>query len=164
VGGADSGSLRVCRLSRILRSRRRIILDCRVIDIGTLREKVTFSFHSWFFIQGQLISISIHPELKKFGPSARGWLYIQLSNFPSHYLVLVIADDEFRYALISVETPPDTIYGNFIMKDIGWLDIRRLHGENVVVPAQPEQPDTRTTGQKRKRDVGDEGKEKGKPG
>lgn len=63
-----------------------------------------------------------------------------------------------------METPPDTIYGNFIMKDIGWLDIRRLHGENVVVPAQPEQPDARTTGQKRKRDVGDEGKEKGKPG
>jgi mediator of RNA polymerase II transcription subunit 14 len=136
-------------------------LDCRVIDIGTLREKVTLSFTRGFSYRAL---ISIYSELKKFGPSARGWLYIQLSNFPSHYLVLVIADDEFRYALISVETPPDTIYGNFIMKDIGWLDIRRLHGENVVVPAQPEQPDSRTTGQKRKRDVGDEGKEKGKPG
>ncbi|KIM78797.1 hypothetical protein PILCRDRAFT_75151, partial [Piloderma croceum F 1598] len=93
---------------------------------------------------------------------ARGWLYIQLSNFPSHYLVLVIADDEFRYALISVELLSDTMYANLIMKDIGWLDIRRIHGENVVVPAQPEQPEART-GQKRKRDVGDEGKEKGRP-
>jgi hypothetical protein len=111
------------------------------------------------FHSGHLLYLS---ELKKLGPSARGWLYIQLSNFPSHYLVLVIADDEFRYALISVEVLSETMYANLIMKDIGWLDIRRIHGENVVVPTQPEQPEART-GQKRKRDIGDEGKEKGRP-
>ena len=54
------------------------------------------------------------------------------------------------------------MYANLIMKDIGWLDIRRIHGENVVVATQPEGPEART-GQKRKRDAGDEGKEKGRP-
>jgi mediator of RNA polymerase II transcription subunit 14 len=61
-----------------------------------------------------------------------------------------------------VEVLSETMYANLIMKDIGWLDIRRIHGENVVVPTQPEQPEART-GQKRKRDIGDEGKEKGRP-
>src|ERR1700734_4213591 len=101
-------------------------------------------------------------EIQKFGPSARGWLYIQLSNFPRHYLVLVITDDEFRYALISVEVLSETMYANLIMKDIGWLDIRRIHGEDVVVPAQSGQREARS-GQKRKREVNDEEKNAGRP-
>ena len=59
-------------------------------------------------VPSQLTSLPL--ELQKFGASARGWLYIQLLNFPSHYLVLVITDDEFRYALISVEVLTETMY------------------------------------------------------
>ncbi|KDQ53591.1 hypothetical protein JAAARDRAFT_39281 [Jaapia argillacea MUCL 33604] len=74
-------------------------------------------------------------ELQKLGPAARGTLYIQLSRFPNHYLVLVITDEEFRYALISVEVLTDTMYANMVMKDIGWLDVKKIHGEDAVVVA-----------------------------
>ena len=60
-----------------------------------------------------------------------------------------------------MEVPPDTIYANLIMKDIVWLDIRRIHGEDVV-PAEPEQPEA-GSGQKRKRDVGGDRKDTGRP-
>jgi mediator of RNA polymerase II transcription subunit 14 len=77
-------------------------------------------------------------EIQKLGPSARGMLYIQLANFPSHYLVLVITDEEFRYALISVDVLSESMYANMVMKDIGWLNIRRIHGDDVVVSPLPE--------------------------
>jgi mediator of RNA polymerase II transcription subunit 14 len=73
-------------------------------------------------------------------------------------LVLVITDDEFRYALISVEELSETMYANLIMKDIGWLDVRRIHGEDIVVSAQPGQPEARN-GQQRKRNGGDDRKD-----
>jgi mediator of RNA polymerase II transcription subunit 14 len=75
-------------------------------------------------------------EIQKLGPATRGVLYIQLSSFPSHYLVLVITDEEFRYALISVEVLTDTMYANMIMQDIGWLDVRRIHGEDIIISPQ----------------------------
>src|ERR1700731_1654240 len=47
-------------------------------------------------------------ELLKLGPAARGTLFVQLSNFPDYYLVLVITDEDFRYALISVKAHTDS--------------------------------------------------------
>lgn len=73
-----------------------------------------------------LISVS---EIQKLGPAARGTMYIQLANFPTHYLVLVLTDEEFRYALISTKMLSDTMFGNMIMEDIGWLDVRRIRGD-----------------------------------
>ena len=93
-------------------------------------------------------------EIQKLGPLARGMMYIKLSNFPSHYLVLVITEEDFRYALISVKVLPDSMYGNMIMEDIGWLDVRRIRGEkgpsDIVVGLHVEDPQV---GQKRKRDA-----------
>lgn len=62
-----------------------------------------------------------------------GLLYIQLANFPTHYLVLVITDQDFRYALISAKVLPGTMYTEMIMGDIGWLDVRRIHGDELVI-------------------------------
>ncbi|KAH7915167.1 mediator complex subunit MED14-domain-containing protein [Hygrophoropsis aurantiaca] len=96
-------------------------------------------------------------ELQKLGPSARGMMYIQLSNFPNHYLVLVITDEEFRYALISVKLLADTMYGNMVMEDIGWLDVRRIRGDkgdgnyDITIVDRSQENDIQT-GQKRKRD------------
>ncbi|KAF8447165.1 mediator complex subunit MED14-domain-containing protein [Boletus edulis BED1] len=93
-------------------------------------------------------------ELQKLGPLARGTMYIKLSNFPSHYLVLVITEEDFRYALISVKVLPDSMYGNMIMEDIGWLDVRRIRDERrppeIAIGPLVEDPQV---GQKRKRDV-----------
>ncbi|KAI6036221.1 mediator complex subunit MED14-domain-containing protein [Pisolithus microcarpus] len=71
-------------------------------------------------------------ELRKLGPSARGTIYIQLARFPSHYLVLVITEEDFRYALISVKVLTDSMFANMIMEDIGWLDIRRIRDDQGV--------------------------------
>lgn len=95
-------------------------------------------------------------ELQKLGPAARGMLYIQLAKFPSHYLVLVITDEDFRYALISVEVLPNTMFHNMVMKDIGWLDVRRVHGDEIVVTHRNSDNQDVAAGQKRKRDVIDE--------
>ncbi len=97
--------------------------------------------------------------MAKLGPAARATLYIQLSNFPSHYLVLVITDEDFRYALISVKVHADTMYAEMTMEDIGWLDVQRIHGQGVVVKPRPGMETAEVgTGQKRKRGLFDEGK------
>ncbi|KAI0743387.1 MED14-domain-containing protein [Daedaleopsis nitida] len=91
-------------------------------------------------------------EIKKLGPDAQGTLYIQLGNFPMHYLVLVITDQDFRYALISVREVESSINHDLKMEDIGWLNVRRIHGDNVAVESGPGlEP---IIGQKRKRDEG----------
>ncbi|EKM54002.1 uncharacterized protein PHACADRAFT_174499 [Phanerochaete carnosa HHB-10118-sp] len=71
-------------------------------------------------------------ELKKLGHQ-RGMLYIQLSSFPMHYLVVVITDQDFRYALISAQIVPGTMYTEMIMGDIGWLDVSRIHGGDLII-------------------------------
>lgn len=58
----------------------------------------------------------------------RSVLYIQLNPFPTHYLVLVVTDTDFRYALISVKIVPDSMYQSLVMEDIGWLDVERICG------------------------------------
>ncbi|KAH7925939.1 MED14-domain-containing protein [Leucogyrophana mollusca] len=97
-------------------------------------------------------------ELLKLGPSVRGSMYIQLANFPNHYLVLVITDEEFRYALISVKVLTDTMYCNMVMEDIGWLDVQRIRGDrgtgihDIIVGSRS--PDNAVQiGLKRKRDL-----------
>ncbi|KAJ7782911.1 mediator complex subunit MED14-domain-containing protein [Mycena metata] len=79
-------------------------------------------------------------EMTKLGPTARGAVYIQLSNFPNHYLVLVINDKEFRYALITTRVLTGTMYGNLVMEDIAWLDFDRIHGGDIAITAHSEQP------------------------
>ncbi len=54
-------------------------------------------------------------------------LFIQLAHSPTHYLVVVITEMEFRFALISTQVIPESLASNTIMEDIGWLDVRRIH-------------------------------------
>lgn len=54
-------------------------------------------------------------ELPKVGSLARGTMYIKLINFPSHYLGLVITEEDFRHMLISVKVLPDSMFGNVII-------------------------------------------------
>ncbi|TFY60186.1 hypothetical protein EVJ58_g5313 [Rhodofomes roseus] len=92
-------------------------------------------------------------EIQKFGPGARGMLYIELAKFPDHFLVLVVTDDDWRYALISVEVLQETPCHDLVMKDIGWLDVRRIHGEEIVVSQRPPHVADPSVGQKRKHDA-----------
>lgn len=66
----------------------------------------------------------------------RSLLYIQLMPFPTHYLVLVVTDTDFRYALISVRVVPEGIYQSLVMEDIGWLDVERICGRGREARAQ----------------------------
>jgi hypothetical protein len=75
----------------------------------------------------------------KLGPSARGTLFIQLTNFPTHYLVIVITDEAFQYALITTSVISDSIYGSMVMEDIAWLDFGRIRGqESGMMPFESE--------------------------
>lgn len=66
--------------------------------------------------------------MSKFGPAARASLFIQLHHFRSHYLVLVVADEEFKYALVSVKNRMEAGNLCMILDDIGWLDVKRVRG------------------------------------
>lgn len=79
-------------------------------------------------------------ELAKLGPAARGTMYIQLLSFPSHYLVLVITDDDFRYALIHVAVLMETPLTTLVMEDIGWLNVRRIRGESEYLITEETSP------------------------
>ena len=71
-------------------------------------------------------------EHAKFGGDVRGLLFIQLANFPVYYLVLIATDAEFRFALVSTRTIPDHPTYAMVLDDIGWLDYRRIHTEDIV--------------------------------
>ena len=75
-----------------------------------------------------LLTHAFGAEFVKFGVTVRGVLYIQLTPFPTHYLVLVVTETDFRYALISVKIVPDSMYQSLVMEDIGWLDVERICG------------------------------------
>ncbi|KAI0344782.1 MED14-domain-containing protein [Trametopsis cervina] len=92
-------------------------------------------------------------ELQKLGPAARSTLYIQLATFPYHYLVLVVTDEEFRYALISVKERIGSMYAELIMEDIGWLDVNQIHGDDVIIKQQSGLDELGTTGEKRPRSL-----------
>ena len=79
-------------------------------------------------------------ELAKLGPAARGTMYIQLLSFPSHYLVLVITDDDFRYALIHVAVLMETPLTTLVMEDIGWLNVRRIRGDSEYLITEETSP------------------------
>lgn len=65
-------------------------------------------------------------------------LYIQLATFTEHYLVLVITDEDFRYALISVKVLENTMYNDMLMEDIGWIDVKRVHADELTMSVHPE--------------------------
>ena len=116
----------LCRPSPNWRNTKQIIWDYSAIAVAISPKKVaSMALHLTDFADKNV-------EVQKLGPAARGTLYIQLSTFPNHYLVLVITDDDFRYALISAQVLADSIYANMIMGDIAWLDVRRIRGENEV--------------------------------
>jgi mediator of RNA polymerase II transcription subunit 14 len=70
-------------------------------------------------------------ELRKLGPTLRGALYVRLARAPRHYLVLVIADERLRFALLSVRALPGPVE-KLVMEDIGWLDVERICGDASV--------------------------------
>ncbi|KAF8972893.1 mediator complex subunit MED14-domain-containing protein [Flammula alnicola] len=74
----------------------------------------------------------VQEEMQKLGPEARGSLYIQLSNFPNHYLVLVVTDERFRFALITTKVLSESMYGNMVLEDIAWLDFDRIHDAALI--------------------------------
>ncbi|KAJ7755751.1 mediator complex subunit MED14-domain-containing protein [Mycena maculata] len=117
-----------------------VLIRLRLITITDLAEQKAVylglqSFRRRNFLQD---------EMAKLGSSARGAVYIQLTNFPTHYLVLVINDEEFRYALITTRVLTGTMYGNLVMEDIAWLDFDRIHGGDIAITAHSD-PAARST-------------------
>lgn len=80
----------------------------------------------------------------------QGTLYIQLGNFPLYYLLLAITDQDFRYALISVQEKDNSVTHELDLKEIVWLNVALIHGEDVSIG--PGGGPEAVAGQKRKRD------------
>ncbi|KAJ7647579.1 mediator complex subunit MED14-domain-containing protein [Roridomyces roridus] len=108
-----------------------LLIRLRLITITDLADKKA----TYLGLQSFRRRNFLPDELTKLGPSARGALYIQLSNFPAHYLVLVISDDNFRYAFIETRVLPGTMYGNLVMDNLKWLDFKRIHGGDLTITA-----------------------------
>jgi len=123
------------RRLQISLSKRRVILDCKVSASATSQAKVRLPPFRFPRL------LNMITELAKLGSSTRGTLYIQLSNFPGHYLVLVITDEQFRYALITTRVVSDSMFSHMVMEDIAWLDFDRIHGEGLVISAVPSYAD-----------------------
>ena len=64
--------------------------------------------------------------MMKLGPDARRSLFIQLANFPDHYLVIVITDERFKYALITTKGIEGPMIATMVMEDIAWIDSDRI--------------------------------------
>jgi len=104
-------------------------------------------------------------ELAKFGKDARAHLFIQLHNFPTHYLVLVVADTDFKYALVSLRSALENGTPAMIIEDIGFLDVKKVRGKGGVsglgLGVTDEEEGVGVGGTKRKRSLGDVGGREG---
>lgn len=65
---------------------------------------------------------------QKLGPGARHFLFTPLAGFPSHDVVVIIADEGFRYAIIETETEG----GYSVWKDGALLDIKAIRRQKPV--------------------------------
>lgn len=123
------------RQSPTLQSKKHSTLVCNVTVNETSLLKVIVTRTNLIWPANFAISMCI--EIAKFGPTARAFVYIQLAMFPSHYLVLVITDQEFRFALIQVRLHEGKI-SSLGIDDLGWLDVDRIRGDKTrLEPAQP---------------------------
>ena len=72
-------------------------------------------------------------EMAKLGPDIRGSVYIQLASFPDHYLVVLITDEQFRFALITTEMSQNLAFPKMLIVDICWLVYDRLRQESLAM-------------------------------
>lgn len=69
--------------------------------------------------------------------------YVQLESHPTHYLVIIITDEEFRYALIDTTVMPDTLTNSMVMGDIAWLDFSRIKSDDITITVRTDRVDPR---------------------
>ncbi|KAJ4468331.1 MED14-domain-containing protein [Lentinula aciculospora] len=116
----------------------RVLISIRLLTIvNLLEQKAQYlglqSFRSRNFAQA---------EIAKLGPY-RGTVYVQLESHPTHYLVIIISDEEFKYALINTQVMRNTITNSMVMGDIAWLDFSRLRNDDLQISVRTDRPDSR---------------------
>ncbi|KAF9070889.1 mediator complex subunit MED14-domain-containing protein [Rhodocollybia butyracea] len=79
-------------------------------------------------------------ELQKLG-KYRGLFYVQLESHPTHYLVIIITDEEFSYALINTQIIPGTLTNSMVMGDIAWLDFSRIKTDDISINVHMDRTD-----------------------
>lgn len=68
-------------------------------------------------------------EWIKFGAGSRSFLFVYLPQLPEHYLVLVLGEEGFRFALISVREVSEALQSFIVIDEIGWLDKSPSNGD-----------------------------------
>ncbi|KAM0747999.1 MED14-domain-containing protein [Meredithblackwellia eburnea MCA 4105] len=82
-------------------------------------------------------------DYSRFGLGTRSFLFVHLPNLPNHYLVLVLAEEGFRFALTSVREITEALQTFLTVEEVGWLDRDRKEGWEVkagVKEAEKERP------------------------
>ncbi|KAF5370780.1 hypothetical protein D9758_002136 [Tetrapyrgos nigripes] len=71
-------------------------------------------------------------ELQKLGRSL-GAVYIRLQSYQAHYLVIIIENEQFQYALITTSVIPDSATTDMVIDDVAFLDPVRIHGDDPTI-------------------------------
>ena len=66
-------------------------------------------------------------------------IFIQFANFPQYYLVMVVNDNEFRFALISTRKIPDCLTFGLVIKDKAWLNYSHIRAAAASQNLSPEE-------------------------
>lgn len=69
---------------------------------------------------------SLLPELLKFGPASRLFLFVPLPDSPTHFFVAVMTQATFRFALLTVRQVIEAGLRWLVIDEIGWLDDEKL--------------------------------------
>lgn len=80
-------------------------------------------------------------DLFKFGPITRYCLFLQLPHKTppaTHYLVLILADEGFRFALVSLKAESDPLQSYMTIDEVAWMGRIAETNEWVVVPSPPQ--------------------------
>ena len=70
-------------------------------------------------------------EYHKLGTDVRGTLFINLTRFPDNYLVLIVTDERFKFALIKTELVRVSLFPEMVLGDIAWVDYKRIREHSL---------------------------------
>ena len=80
-------------------------------------------------------------DLFKFGAVTRYCLFLQLpftTPPATHYLVLILADEGFRFALVSLKAESDPLQSYMTIEEIDWMSRTSPPGEWTIGPTPSE--------------------------
>ncbi|KAL8292356.1 hypothetical protein RQP46_001822 [Phenoliferia psychrophenolica] len=80
------------------------------------------------FVTSRRIAIRA-ADYVKFGVGSRSFLFVHLPQLPNNFLVLVLAEEGFRFALAAVREVSEALQTFLVLEEVGWLDKSPTNGD-----------------------------------